>query len=342
MPFYNGQYVAQLGSAIKLVRCQNVKIKGIVLDGNLNNLLIGGRWGDKGFQIAHYGLFIQDCSVVGVEQSCFRNIALDGICVQSSSPSDMKIKLLNCQSEYNARQGLSWVGGQGLTAINCSFSHTGRGKINSSPGAGVDIECENSNEIRNGVFDHCSFINNTGCGLLAESGPIKFIKFEQCTFWGVSTWSAWITKPMFNFNQCTFHGSFVHGCNTKIPSEATRFSLCTFEDKPYKGTGPYGVYLFESDGRKLMYFDRCTFTAHNKKVIWYGGAAESEIEKAQFNNCTMNVMNNTLPPGSFYMLMHKTKVDGLSLNLYFDLNKKYYVEDAGTTFTNLNRKEFSK
>jgi hypothetical protein len=59
--------------------------------------------------------------------------------------------LINITSEYNARQGLSWVGGKGLTVTNSKFNHTGRATFMSAPGAGVDIEAEES-VCRDGMF----------------------------------------------------------------------------------------------------------------------------------------------------------------------------------------------
>jgi hypothetical protein len=78
---------------------------------------------------------------------------------------------------------LSWTGGNGLTAIDCQFNHTGRGALSSSPAAGIDIEAEDG-VVRNGLFINCEVINNVGPGMGADSGDSADITFQRCTFIG--------------------------------------------------------------------------------------------------------------------------------------------------------------
>ncbi|MBL7771480.1 MAG: right-handed parallel beta-helix repeat-containing protein [Chitinophagaceae bacterium] len=342
LPFTDKSYAAQLGCFILLQDCSNIQIKNLVADGNSDNLVIGGRWGDTGIQLAHYGILVVNCSGVQLSGCYLHHFALDGISVTNSSTKPANISILNTKSTYNGRGGLTWLGGNGLRAENCNFSHTGRGKISSSPSCGLDLECENANPICNGIFKNCTFENNAGCGIIADMGPSHHNSFTDCTFWGVTNWSVWVQKPSYQFTRCNFYGSFVHGYITTNPEEATRFESCTFEDKLYKGQEPFGTYLLESDGRKLMYFNQCTFTANKKKVMWYNGSGQSTNDKAQFLNCTINVKTNALNQGDFYAVMRKMTIDNLSLNLYSTKSKNYYLSEDGSSITNLNRKEYSK
>ena len=93
--------------------------------------------------------------------------------------------LIRVRSEYNGRRGLSWTGGNGLTAIDRQFNHTGRGALSSSPAAGIDIEAEDG-VVRNGLFINCEVINNVGPGM-GRIGDSADITFQRCTFIGPLT-----------------------------------------------------------------------------------------------------------------------------------------------------------
>ena len=195
-----------------------------------------------------------------------------------------QILLSNTTCEYNCRQGLSWVGGNYLKAENCHFNHTGRSGYFSPPGAGVDIEAEVS-AITNGIFNNCGFFDNTGCGMVTGSGNASNCAFNDCTFWGTSNWSIWVTAPAFTFTGCKIYGSIVHGYNAANASEATRFIRCYFEDKAYKGKSSYGTFLMECEGPRRIFFDSCTFAPHEKPLAWLNtGNATSPEERATISN----------------------------------------------------------
>src|SRR5438105_3350541 len=67
--------------------------------------------------------------------------ALDGVTIGFANLTDASaatpITLLGVTSDYNGRQGFSWVGGIGLRVSNSHFNHNGTGRIHSDPGAGV-------------------------------------------------------------------------------------------------------------------------------------------------------------------------------------------------------------
>jgi hypothetical protein len=328
LPFYDKKYIAQIGCALRTTNCNNIEFNNIEIEGNINNTIIGGKWGDTGYQLWHYGVYISNSKNIKVTNINAHHFALDGISVSGSGREEMNISLNNCKFEYNGRQGFSWIGGKGVVATNCKFNHTGKSKIQSSPGAGLDIEAEGGNEVINGQFINCEFINNSGCGIIADTGPSKNINFKGCTFIGVSNWSVWVQKPSYTFNKCTFNGSFVHGYITTDFKEATKFYNCIFEDKKYKGQDVYGGYLLESDGRKKMIFEDCIFTTNVKKVMWFNGVStKNDEEKAIFKNCTINVNNKNLAQGDFYTVMRKMILENLTLNQNFPKEKKYYFNE---------------
>ncbi len=325
MPFTDRRVTAQLGSGVQISNCQNIQINSLNLDGNSGQLQVGGQWGDNGIQLAHYGINIYNSKNISVKNCNVHHFALDGISVSTPGTTPDNIALLDSKFDYNGRQGLSWVGGNGLTATNCSFSFTGRGKITTTPGCGIDFEAENGHVVKNGTFINCDMIDNAGFGAAADSGPSSDISFENCTFWGITNWSVWIRKPRYTFTNCNIYGSFVHGYTTTSKADATKFYSCKFEDKPYNGQQPYGTYLAEIDGKKMMIFDKCTFTSNTKKSLYFSGSGQSANEKAIISNCTFNIKNKNLVVGDFYGIIRKTTMKNLKFNYYFPKSKNYYL-----------------
>lgn len=281
----NPKYAASIGICIAINKCRNIKIKSLTLDGNNKSIVFGGRYADEGIQLVHNGIFISNCHSINIDDINASYFGLDGIGVTNIASNEPdNINISNCIFEYNCRQGLSWVGGNSLTAKNCRFNHTGRSAYNSPPSAGLDIEPE-VNTITKGCFVNCQFINNTGCGVVTSGNKASNCQFKNCTFWGTTYWSFWISAPAFTFIGCNFYGSIVHGYNANNETEATRFISCNFEDKSYNGNPSYGKFLLECDGPRRILFDSCTFIPHAKPLAWLNTSnAKSDEEKATIRN----------------------------------------------------------
>jgi len=296
--FYNYAYAGTIRNAIELTNCQNIQIQNLELDGNSNGFVLGGSWGDVGRQLPHSGIWLADATNVTVTNVNVHHFGLDGMVVSNAtgkSKTKDAILISNSKFEYNARQGLSWVGGNDLTAIKTSFSQTGKGKYMSSPGAGLDIEAEVGG-VSNGKFLNCQFVNNSGCGMVAESGPSSDCTFTNCLFWGIDLWTAWIRKPRFHFDSCTFRGSIVHGFSADKDEDATTFTNCVFEDKPYNGKEVYGGFLIESNYAKRVRFTNCLMHTDKKKLAWVVAIDNAKPEeKYQFINCQFIYDGANLP-----------------------------------------------
>lgn len=324
-PFFHGNNfladvvsMAIIGSAISLQNCSNVIIRMLDLNGNNNNLILGGVYGDTGIQIPHNGIFIINSTNIKVKNVTSHHFGLDGIMIGSNtgdSAKPDKILLSNSTFEYNGRQGLSWIGGNDLKALNCRFNHNGRGKISSMPKSGVDIEAE-MGSIKNGVFTKCEFINNAGCGLVADSGPSSNCTFESCTFWGVTNWSLWINKPGFKVVNSKIYGSFVHGYDAQTDAEATVFQHCLFEDKPYKGKEPFGNFLIETNEKRRVRFEDCSMIAHKKKIVWMESNPNwKPEEKYQLNNCRLVYESDKFPEGGWVSLTRNIRFKNTSFEM---------------------------
>jgi hypothetical protein len=266
LPFYDMSKTAQIGCLFRFENCNNIKITDLDANGNNRYTIIGGSYGDMGIQLWHYGLHIVNCYEMKLTRLKFHHFCLDGIMINNQSDKNSNISILNSAFNYNGRQG----------------------GLSSPPASGVDIEPTDGATVSQGTFENCTFINNKGCGLVADNTNSSNMTFKNCTYWGVDLWSLWIRPPAYSFYNCKIYGSFVNGCYTSIYNDATKFFTCTFKDSSYFGREVYGNYLIECDTKKKMVFDHCAFVAKKKNVMWYNGVGSTNKEDLpEFINCTV-------------------------------------------------------
>ncbi len=317
----NYKLANSLEHCINLIKCDKVLVTQLELDGNNEKINFGGGYGDIGFQLPHYGIFISNSTNITISKINSHNFCLDGITVANKTPQgeatkSQNILLQDCSFVYNTRQGMSWIGGKGLIANNCVFSYTGTGKYHSSPGAGIDIEPE-IGLVRDGVFNNCKFEHNNGVGVLASVGDSKSMTFNNCIIWGSNNWSIWTEFPNYNFNNCTIHGSTVWGCKAEKDEDATKFTNCTFEDKMYKGKPSYGRFLVESNDAKRMSFKNCTFNANYTKAFWMVSPGKYKVEEYyRLESCKINMNYTGTEPGGIYLsIINSTKFKDVVFNI---------------------------
>ncbi len=288
MPFTDRQYRVGDMPIFNIRESQNIEIRDLEIDGNSPNLILGGTWGDKGRQIQATGILLLKSRNVVIHGVYSHHNALDGIAFgfsglkEGDDPTPCTIE--DCRFDYNGRQGFSWVGGIGLKVYRSSFNHTGKAinkgddaPLSSAPAAGLDIEAEVS-VIRDGRFEDCEFIDNTGCGMVADSGDGGYTTFKNCTFQGTTNWSIWPNKPGLKFFDCKIYGSAVHGVGSANPDLATQWTRCEFEDRPWTDGSVYRRgYLLQVNGHlgNLAIRD-CNFVAHELRSLWISNGKDEK------------------------------------------------------------------
>lgn len=276
-----------------------VAIADLELDGNVDALRIGGPWGDTGRQIACDGLFLRENEGDEVVQGVHtHHHARDGIMLASAATRapGTRRAFAGIRSEWNGRQGCSLIGGRGYRFADCHFAHTGRGRLSTPPAAGFDIEAETA-PIRDVRFERCTFDDNSGCGLIADSGDSAGIMAVNCRIIGTVNWSLWSNKPGFRLDQCEIVGACVRFFSSRDPALATQFYDCLFTDNPT--LSPTGkVYLngpiANVSNSENILFAQCRFDAlHGAQLPWSIAAI--------FENCTMHQAGSTsgYPRGHF-------------------------------------------
>lgn len=304
LPFTDPAYRVDAYRMILVRDCKApVRIEGFELDGNLGRYELGGQWADTGRQALAIGIMLdRNTGGVTIANVNSHHHGLDGIMLvhhglTASSPR-YPITLIDVVCDSNARQGLSWVGGTELTAIRCRFSRTGRSRFSSAPGAGVDVEAEDS-VCRNGRFVDCQFDDNSGVGFVADSGDSANIRLERCTFIGTTSWSVWPRKPGIVFQDCQFVGSIVNVFSDADPRRATRFLSCRFTgDRKLSPTGAvYGEFLINlGSGAANVLMSDCQFNAVDAGIAlaWTAG-------DVRYHNCNFRQQGKTVgrPRGIF-------------------------------------------
>lgn len=307
MPYLGrGQVSSPYRAMIQVENCTGpVEVADLELDGNVGKLQIGGEYGDTGRQIPAIGLvLLNNRGPETVRNIHTHHHAQDGLYIDGIDTPGRNLPrrlISNVRSEYNCRQGCSVTGGRGYRFEDCKFNHTGKAVFMSAPTAGFDIEAEGGKINRDFSFIRCEFVNNAGCGMVADTGDSEGATFENCTFVGTTAWAVWPAKPRFRFQSCTFVGASVRCYGDNDPARAAQFRACRFLDDPK--LSPTGqVYMGEresypivdmSDSRNVLY-SGCTFRLTHKGLLpwsWF----------AIYENCTMSQRSKeqALPKGKY-------------------------------------------
>lgn len=260
---------------IDVVNCSGaVEIADIELDGNLDELVVGGKYGAQGWQAWGCGIrFTGNSGAARLSRIHSHHHPFDGIIFTDDPLRSASTMISDCTCDFNARTGCSITSGRNYTFERCRFSNTGRAGMLSSPASGFDIEAEAST-VRNVRFKDCDFVNNARLGLVAASGDSAEITFDGCKFVGTTYWSAWPDKPAMEFSNCLFVGSIIHAHGDPRPTMATQFLDCTFSDDPalsptgkvFCGEPPSAAIAVLPDNRNVR-FSHCHFRLSGAAVL---------------------------------------------------------------------------
>lgn len=313
---YNPVYGASAGTFLLVQNCKNIMLENIEINGNnvsvesKGKTIYGGANGTHLIQMGASGAYIINTKNVSLNKLNIHHMTLDGIMYQDyykdpkkfPNQANSNLSIKNTITDYNRRQGFSWVGGRGVVIENSTFNNTGMsvsGIATGNPGAGVDIEPEqdlNGNELwcMDGRFINCEFVNNKGNALVNDMTGRRTLSvlFENCKFHDVEGYAVWVKGRAITFNNCKIWGGFVHGNNAVDANEATRFNNCDFADEEISGRpGIYnaGYALLESwNVSKRMQFTNCSFrTIHtDQRLITVSTASTEEREFTIFTDCS--------------------------------------------------------
>jgi hypothetical protein len=279
-----------------------------------DKLVLGNEFGDTGRQVPGTAIVLDGCPGAKISRITTRGMPLDGITVRDTwqkRPLGAVTTIDNVHCEGSGRQGLSWIGGNGLTVTNSRFTKTGRGAVSSLPKAGLDIEpnAKPTQWTRNGLFKGCTFDDNAGPGFVAPFDRTNatasidggYAKFEDCTFIGQTTFSAKIEAPSISFARCKFFGT-VWGASDGLgidgvrnAQRATTWTDCAFSDT-INGVKAFGSRTLEASGTANAKWTGCNFTNTAAFNLWIKSApaygAQLKFERCRIVHGNVALENN--------------------------------------------------
>ena len=246
------QYGAYPGNFLVMSNSSNVTVKNLAINGNLDNMSIGGYFATDlaGINLPHSGISVVTCSEISIDNVICSVFGQDGINISYYEPNaavtNMNISLNRVICSLNGRSGISWTGGGGVNLTYCDFFHNAKGRISTKTASGIDIEWEAGNSrITDGYFNKCRFMFNDFCGVLCDNDKshsyanfTNFFNFSKCLFVGSEDgFAAWPNGQSFNFTQCFFYGRTIHAydANGNNSPVETVFNKCIFNEEYTNG-----------------------------------------------------------------------------------------------------------
>lgn len=186
LPFYDYDYQASHGILVKFYRAPGLKVIGGTIDGNIPGCIWGGKFGDDGWQVPSFNLWINQCRGIRLDDTRIDSSPVDGIYISNGvdegaiSPlSDYTASFFNNVVVTNAgRNCWSYTGGHDDVFSHCIGQRAGKcatgiGTHFSSPQAAIDIESE-AGAIARLTFGNCKFTDGGLAGIQLY-GPVRDI-----------------------------------------------------------------------------------------------------------------------------------------------------------------------
>lgn len=310
----------ELGGMIDLKNCDGVTVKNLTLDGNQEYAIYGGPNRTWGLEVWAVGIRSVESKNVTITDVICTEHCLDGIYIsqdftakfnEDSGATPHRLERVRCTR--NARQGVSWGGGRGLTCVDCEFSHNGRGRHRVGPQAGIDIECE-AGSCLDGVFERCRFENNTGPGVLLHGtgypSKIRGMTFSKCRMWGSTSLSISVMDAKgVVFDDCDITGTAAWGYGSKQTEEATKYVKCRFEDaerSEYPTCRELGCLVF-ARGDNIL-FENCQFKARRVMAVSTDNAPKTS-DRELFRDCEFLLAPPTKPEETLRSVFYGSKLE---------------------------------
>ena len=176
----DANYLASTGYLIKIYLAPNVEIKNGATDGNLANLQWGGKYGNTGYQVPAYNMWVNQSEGFQIARHTFKNSAVDGLYMQAAGERSFLDIIPNtvvdtCVFQDCGRNCYSLTGGANIDIINPIITRSGHlangiGTHFTGPEAGIDIEAEGGNPYNIRVINP-KIVNTGKCAFQTVSVP---------------------------------------------------------------------------------------------------------------------------------------------------------------------------
>ena len=155
---------------------ENIILKnGTIIGDRATHTGATGEWG--------YGVAIKSSTNITLDNLKISECWGDGINLNNNGNGSIlnkNITINNCICDSNRRQGMSIENGDIINVINSQFNNTGNNNLHTAPSAGCDVEPGSYQNVKNVLFDNCSFYSNYGAGLLLDGTNVSLITVNNC------------------------------------------------------------------------------------------------------------------------------------------------------------------
>lgn len=278
------------------VRCTNVTVRGITLDGNLPNLSIGTVDG------AALGLCFNGCKGVDVSNVECYDFGTDGTNIQSIGNYECeRVTFTNVKSIRSRRQGLSITGLKHAALINCEFSDTGQGAFSTAPKAGIDFEPISGMVCENVTLTNCRFSNNAGTALVCDAGVARtknVSMYGGSIVAGAGARAMWVELPTLSLYDVEITGSVLNLAGRMVNCRITH------------GDAWSGTYALESNSVDFNpeVIGGSISVSGTRRAFYYNGASRSKTMR----DVTINVDGDAV--SSYVALINYGAFDNLTFN----------------------------
>jgi hypothetical protein len=272
LPFLDYTYRADPGALFNFTdNARVVLIGAAILDLNGSNMILGGEWGDVGYQIIHNGLMAYGNEVFDTSACSIRikNVLGDGAQIgftgltESDDPKPFVLHGFHVTEA--GRNCVSVVGSNAFIAEDCTLINPGRGPkpgggyITSAPGSCIDFEAESAVN-RNAIVRNCTLIEGPlgGAAIVSASGDNAGILVEGCNIDGRIA----AAMPGMKFKDCVINGKFT----TVYPGAkgvATEVIDCKGTDTPVHSAAVTGNFIDGEGSGVGASMTGCAFTISN-------------------------------------------------------------------------------
>lgn len=295
--FSRYKYAAFPGQMINIINSSNVTISHLELDGNCDRASVGGYWASDlaGINLGYTGIWLNQNNVVNLNDLNVHHFGYDALIIADQrtglniDPIDIRIS--RSKFNWNCRDGVSWISGNGVSFFDCEFNFNGYGMWDgTSFRSGIDLEYEGGQDVQNGVFNNCKFKYNKTAGVISDPGHIAILnkrnfQFMDCEFVSGPQYCVYPGAPKMEFTSCNFYGPITgaydgHTGTSAGDGKNLKFYQCTFNEvyedfdstvhHPYAHTLATGTcssvdihpFMLELSDAGRALFDGCEFNTN--------------------------------------------------------------------------------
>ena len=202
---------------IKVEKLKSFILKNGTILGSRKYDVVGGTWGDVGWQCPNSGLWTWDIKKeIILENLVVKDFNLDGLYVSGlGSDEYVKTYINNVKINNCGRQGITLAGGRNILLNNVTITNIGVLSdgiiVASNPKAGIDLENESSGDMKYVTITN-SHVENCGNNCIVNDGSFAKFKLKSMSIYNTKLlnkdqgYVCFLKGSDYTFYNCVFVG----------------------------------------------------------------------------------------------------------------------------------------